>query len=159
MFFLCLVGQVLVYYNYLNIGWLMDYDNFGKYILCYFDEVNGLFYLFGYGFSYIEFSFLFLCLFSEWLVCGVILEVWVMFSNSGKCVGVMVVQFYLQDLVVSFSCLVKELCGFCKVMLEFGELWEIVFCFGEVDLKFYDSQFRYMVELGEFKVFVGLDLV
>lgn len=155
--FLCLVGQILSYYNYLCVGCFYIEGKLGNYILQYFDELNGLLYLFGYGLSYIEFKFFEVCLLQLIMMVDGKVQVSVMVKNMGCCVGVMVVQLYICDVVVLVVCLVKELKDFCKVMLQLGEEKEVQF---SIDCKvffFYNVKLEYVVELGEFQVQIGLD--
>jgi beta-glucosidase len=50
---------------------------------------------------------------------------------------------------------VKELKGFQKISLKKGESKEVVFTISVDDLKFYNSDLKYIYEPGDFKVFVG----
>lgn len=138
MFFLCFVGQILVYYSYLNIGCLYNVDKLNKYILCYFDEVNGVFYLFGYGLSYIIFIVFDVKFFVLIMKCDGKVMVSVQVMNIGKCEGVMVVQMYLQDVMVFMSCFVKQLKGFEKIILKLGEIQIVSFLIDIEVLKFWN---------------------
>jgi beta-glucosidase len=50
---------------------------------------------------------------------------------------------------------VKELKGFQKIFLKKGETRTVEFTLTEKDLKFYNSDLKFVSEPGDFKVFVG----
>ena len=50
---------------------------------------------------------------------------------------------------------VKELKGFQKVDLKAGESKTVSFTISVNDLKFYNSDLKYVAEPGDFKVFIG----
>ena len=83
------------------------------------------------------------------------LKVSVDVTNSGNYDGAEVVQLYTQDLVGSVTRPVKELKGFQKVFLKKGETRSVEFTLAEKDLRFYNSDLKFVSELGDFKVFVG----
>jgi beta-glucosidase len=50
---------------------------------------------------------------------------------------------------------VKELKGFQQIVLEPGETKKVTFPISVDDLKFYNSDLKYVYERGAFKVFIG----
>jgi beta-glucosidase len=78
-----------------------------------------------------------------------------MVTNKGDVAGEETVQLYIRDMVGSVTRPVKELKGFKKVMLKAYEAVKVDFTITENDLKFYNSELKYMAEPGEFKVFIG----
>lgn len=75
--------------------------------------------------------------------------------NTGNYDGAEVVQLYVQDVVGSISRPVKELKGFQKIDLKKGESRTVTFTIKPEDLKFYNNELEYVLEPGEFKVYVG----
>jgi beta-glucosidase len=76
-------------------------------------------------------------------------------SNTGNYDGEETVQLYIRDMVASIARPVKELKNFQKVFVKKGESKEIVFSITTDDLKFYNTDLKYVYEPGDFKVFVG----
>ena len=58
-------------------------------------------------------------------------------------------------MVGSISMPVKELKGFQQITLEPGETKKVTFPISVNDLKFYNSDLKYVYEPGAFKVFIG----
>lgn len=76
-------------------------------------------------------------------------------TNTGQREGKEVVQLYIRDMVGSITRPVKELKGFQKILLKPGESKEVVFTITVNDLKFYNSELKFVAEPGDFKVFIG----
>jgi len=76
-------------------------------------------------------------------------------TNTGNRAGQEVVQLYIRDLVGSVTRPVKELKGFKKIFLNPGETKTVTFNLSQDNLKFYNRQMNFVVEPGEFKVWVG----
>ncbi len=150
------VGQVPVYYNHKNTGRpLPDGKWFSKFLSNYLDVSNEPLYPFGYGLSYTKFDYKNLKLSSKELSSSGEIKVSVDVTNSGNYDGAEVVQLYIRDLVGSITRPVKELKGFQKVFLKKGETRTIEFALTEKDLRFYNSDLKFVSEPGDFKVFVG----
>ena len=66
-------------------------------------------------------------------------------------------QLYIRDLAGSCVRPVRELKAFRKIMLKPGEEKEISFQVPVKDMGFYNRSCQYIVEPGEFRVFVGPD--
>lgn len=151
------VGQVPIYYSHKNTGRPLanKEGKFEKFRSNYLDERNEPLYPFGYGLSYTNFKYENLKVSTAKLKQGEKMQVSVQLSNTGKYDGSEVVQLYIRDLVGSVTRPVKELKGFQKVNLKKGEAKNIVFDISVDDLKFYDSDLKYVAEAGAFEVFVG----
>ena len=152
------VGQLPLYYNYLNSGHPdPDSSVFNRYSSNYIDESNEPLYPFGYGLSYTNFTYGDMRLSSDTISEGGELTVSVTVANSGEYDGYEIVQMYLHDVYADVSRPVKELKGFERVFLRKGESREIEFVITENDLKFYNSELNHVYEPGEFEVMVGPD--
>jgi beta-glucosidase len=75
--------------------------------------------------------------------------------NNGSRDGHEVVQLYIRDLFGSVTRPVKELKGFEKVLLKAGETKTVTFKLTNAELGFYGQGAKYVVESGDFKIFVG----
>ena len=76
-------------------------------------------------------------------------------TNTGTAIGKEVVQLYTRQMVGSITRPVKELKGFKKIELNAGESKKISFTITENDLRFYNSDLKYVAEPGAFKLFIG----
>ncbi|SDE06490.1 beta-glucosidase BglX [Pedobacter soli] len=150
------VGQVPLYYAHKNTGRpLADGKWFEKFRSNYLDVSNDPLYPFGFGLSYTTFNYSDIKLSSNTLTKGKSITASVTLTNTGKYDGQEVVQLYIRDLVGSITRPVKELKGFQKVSLKAGESKNITFTLTENDLKFYNSDLKFVAEPGDFKVFIG----
>lgn len=146
-------GQIPIYYNAKNTGRPLDENQ--KYTSKYLDVPNSPLYPFGYGLSYTSFSYSDLKLNKTSITSKENLNVTVTVSNTGNYDGVETVQLYIRDMVGSITRPVKELKGFKKLELKKGESKEVSFTIGVNDLKFYNSDLKFVAEAGKFKLFVG----
>jgi beta-glucosidase len=128
---------------------------FQKFRSNYLDVSNDPLFPFGFGLSYTTFNYKNLKLNNSTLTADGILTVSVQVTNSGNYDGAEVVQLYLRDVVGSVTRPVKELKGFQKIFLKKGETRTVEFALGEKDLRFYNSDLKWVSEPGDFKVFVG----
>jgi beta-glucosidase len=150
------VGQVPLYYAHKNTGRpLAEGKWFEKFRSNYLDVSNDPLYPFGFGLSYTTFNYSDVKLSANTLTKGKSITASVTLSNTGKYDGKEVVQLYIRDLVGSITRPVKELKGFQKVSLKAGESKTISFNISENDLKFYNSDLKFVAEPGEFQVFIG----
>jgi beta-glucosidase len=149
------VGQIPIYYNHKNTGRPYDGEGWPKFKSNYLDVSNDPLYPFGYGLSYSQFSYGDLALSGQSISPGGKLEARITVTNSGNYDGEETVQLYIRDMVGSIARPVKELKRFQKVLLKEGESKEIVFTITPNDLKFYNTDLKYIYEPGEFKIFVG----
>lgn len=149
------VGQIPVYHSMLNTGRPYNHEEFSKFKSNYLDIPNEPLYPFGFGLSYSAFGYSDLKLSAAKLKAGEKITATVTVTNSGSRAGAEVVQLYIRDEVGSISRPVKELKGFQKVSLNAGESKTVTFTISVDDLKFYNSDLRFVAEPGGFKVFVG----
>ena len=147
------VGQIPIFYNHRNTGRPFEAEN--KYTSKYLDIPNTPLYPFGYGLSYTNFRLQNLRLSAKQIRPDGSLNVMVDVENTGKKTGDEVVQLYLRDLVASISPAVRELKGFQRITLKSGEKKTVTFTLKPEHLGFYNAQMKFVVEPGDFKVYVG----
>lgn len=147
------VGQIPIYYNMMSTGRPFKAEE--KYTSKYLDVPNTPLYPFGYGLSYTNFELSNLRLSSKQIAPNGSLTVSADVQNTGSRDGTEVVQLYIRDLVGSFTRPVKELKGFERVALRAGERQTVTFTLKPEHLGFYNAQKRFVVEPGDFKVWVG----
>jgi beta-glucosidase len=148
------VGQVPIYYNRKNTG-RPSRDDSPKFQSNYLDSPNTPLFPFGYGLSYTTFSYGALTLDKNTISGNGSIKASITVSNTGKYAGEEVVQLYLRDMVGSITRPLKELKGFEKISLKAGESKVVTFTISVNDLKFYNSDLKFVAEPGDFKVFVG----
>ena len=150
------MGQIPLYYSHKNTGRpLAEGKWFEKFRSNYLDVTNDPLYPFGYGLSYTTFSYSDITLSNPELQRGGNITATVTVTNTGHRTGKEVVQLYIRDLVGSVTRPVKELKGFRKISLEPGESKEISFHLTEEDLKFYNTDLKFVAEPGAFNIFIG----
>lgn len=147
------VGQVPIYYNYMNTGRPPEAEN--RYTSKYLDVPWTPLFPFGYGLSYTKFKLSNLQLSAPRIDANGKLTASVDVENVGGRAGDEVVQLYLRDPVASMSRPVKELKGFQRVTLQSGEKRRVEFVLGPEHLGFWNRELRYVVEPGEFRVMAG----
>jgi beta-glucosidase len=148
-------GQIPVYYNHKNTGRPYNNEDFAKFKSDYLDVSNDPLYPFGYGLSYTKFTYGDIQLSQPVLKPGEKITASIMVQNTGQYDGEEVVQLYIRDMVGSVTRPVKELKGFQKIFLKAGESKIVSFEISTDDLRFYNSQLKYVYEPGDFKVFIG----
>ena len=150
------VGQVPIYYNHKNTGRpLPEGKWFQKFRSNYLDVSNDPLYPFGYGLSYTTFSYGDVTLSKNQMQPTGKITASVTVTNTGTREGKEVVQLYIRDMVGSVARPVKELKGFQKISLQPGESKTVSFTISVNDLKFYNSDLKFVAEPGDFKVFIG----
>ena len=148
------VGQVPIYYNYKNTGRPLMPTPSTVFWSHYQDVENTPLYPFGYGLSYTTFEYSDL---QAQVVSDNEVNVSVTLKNTGKFTGKEVVQLYIKDHYASVTRPVRELKGFELVSLEANESKKIEFTLSEKELGFYDNEGNFIVEPGDFSIFVGGD--
>ena len=150
------VGQVPLYYSHKNTGRpLADEKWFFRFRSNYLDVSNEPLYPFGFGLSYTTFDYSNFKLSSTTIKPGQKLTAFVTITNTGKIAGEEIVQLYTRDMVGTSTRPVKELKGFQKIKLAPGESKIVTFSIGEEDLKFFNSDLKFVAEAGDFKAFIG----
>ncbi len=144
------VGQVPIYYNHYSTGRPdLEPNVFWSH---YSDEKNEPLFPFGYGLSYTTFDYSDLEIDTSH---GENIEVTVTVTNTGKRYGEEVVQLYIHDKVASVTRPVKELKGFEKISLAPNNSKKVIFTLTNKELGFYNNDYEFVVEPGEFDVMVG----
>jgi len=147
------VGQVPIYYNYKSTGRNEKQDH--VFWSHYIDVAKTPLYAFGHGLSYTSFEYSEFKINKTLFNIGEDIQVAVKVKNTGKIKGKEVVQLYIRDLFGSITRPVKELKGFKLLELGAGETKTVHFTLNKKTLGFYNNDGDYIVEPGDFKVFVG----
>ncbi len=150
------VGQVPLYYNHKNTGRPLGEGKwFEKFKSNFIDVSNDPVYPFGYGLSYTSFIYSDIKLSNTVIYASKNITATIQVTNTSKIDGKEVVQLYTRDLVGSITRPVKELKGFNKIELKAGETKTVTFTISVNDLKFYNSDLKFVAEPGDFKIFIG----
>jgi len=147
------VGQEPVYYNHFNTGRPPSPSN--RFTSRYIDAPFAPLFPFGFGLSYTKFFYGDLQLSSKTMSRSGEITISATVQNTGSVTGDEVVQLYVRDLVASVSRPVRELKGFRRITLAPGEKHRVEFTLTAEQLRFYDQRMQYVVEPGEFKVWIG----
>ena len=147
------VGQVPIYYAHKNTGRPPRQKE--RYTSKYIDMPWTPQFPFGYGLTYTQFKYDNLRLSSNTIGPAGLLKATADVSNTGDVAGVEVVQMYVRDLVASQTRPVKQLRGFKRVTIEPGKTVTVEFELFAKDLGFYNSDQKYIVEPGAFKLWIG----
>lgn len=156
-------GQIPIYYNcppaarHIN-GYYSDREA----RMAYHDGLSSPLYPFGYGLSYTTFDYgTPACdnneIALDELKQGATFKISVEVTNSGNYDGKEVVQLYIRDKVASRVRPMRELKDYKKILIRQGETAKVEFELGYKELGFYFETGEYVVEPGEFTVFVGTD--
>jgi len=149
------IGQIPLYYNHKNTGRPLPAKEFEKFKSDYLDVTNDPLFAFGYGLSYTTFSYSEVQLNKTKITPSDKIDVKITVTNTGNFDGEEVVQLYIRDDVGSISRPVKELKGFQKLFIKKGESKDVHFTIDVNDLRFYNSDLKYVYEPGTFTLFVG----
>ncbi|SPN99726.1 related to beta-glucosidase [Cephalotrichum gorgonifer] len=155
------VGTLPIYYNHLNSARMWpspgrEYENgtlvFGSnYVL----ENPTALYEFGYGLSYSDFEFSDISVSHSEVSASDKVTVSVTVENKSKRDGAEVVQLYVKDMIASVDIARYELKGFEKVTVKAGKSKKVEIELDVAEWGLYDRKMQYVVEPGEFTVFVG----
>jgi beta-glucosidase len=152
-------GQIPVYHAHKNTGRPASGEGtvqFNKpHWSVYIDEENTPLFPFGYGLSYTTFEYRDLRVKTPKISIDGRLVVSVVIENTGDWPGDEIVQLYVRDLVGSVTRPVKELKGFTRISLGPGEAKRVGFEVPVQHLGFHGQAMEYVVEPGDFKVWVG----
>ena len=143
------IGQIPVYYNYMNTGRPVgeNQQKFHKYRSNYYDELNDPLYHFGYGLTYSHIEYTGLSMVGD--------TVRVIIKNTGAREATEVVQLYIHDVFASIVRPIKELKAFKRVTLAAGESQIVEFPLTPDMLSFRDNQGNKVIEPGDFEIMVG----
>ena len=146
------IGQVPMFYNMLSTGRGVKTDVFWSH---YTDAPNTALFPFGHGLSYTTFEYKNLKLNKTNYAKGDPIKVTVDITNTGSRDGKEVAQLYLHDIAASIAQPMKKLRGFQMVELRKGETKTVEFTLTDAELGFFNNDGQYLVESGDFTVFVG----
>jgi len=149
------VGQIPIYHSMKNTGRPAPTHQFEKFKSNYLDSEISPLFPFGYGLSYTSFEYSEIAVDKNNLKQGESINVSATVKNTGNYDGEEVVQLYLKDEVRSITPPVKELKGFQKIFLKKGASKTVTITLSADNLKFYNSELKFVAEPGKFKVFVG----
>ncbi|MEJ0083414.1 MAG: fibronectin type III-like domain-contianing protein [Puia sp.] len=116
---------------------------------------NDPLYPFGYGLSYTKFNYSPISLSMPTISPAQPVTIKLTVTNSGNFDGEETVQLYIRDMVATVTQPVKELKKFQKVYLKKGESKEISFSLTTEDLKYVNSDLKWVYDPGAFKIFAG----
>jgi len=148
-------GQIPIYYNAKNTGRPYAGDGNSKFKSDYLDISNDPLYPFGYGLSYTQFTYGPITLSTPEIAAGRPVTVRLTVTNTGNYDGEETAQLYIRDMVATVTQPVKELKKFQKVWLNKGESKEVTFTLTTDDLKYVNSDLKWVYDPGAFKIFVG----
>ncbi len=153
-------GHIPLYYNVTSSGRKVDCYYGENPANCYTDSVATPAFPFGFGLSYTEFLYSDLKtdkneISLESLKKGEKFNISVVVKNIGEYDGKETVQLYIRDKVASIMRPLRELKAFQKSLIKKGEELSFNFELGYEKLGFYTSDGDYIVEKGEFEVYVG----
>ncbi len=149
------VGQIPIYYNVKNV--CRPFVEEDRFTSRYLDLPNTPLLPFGHGMSYTMFKYSNLKIENAQAKIPGVIKISADITNTGKCAGVETAQLYVADLVASVVRPVKELKGFQRVHLDAGQTKTVMFELPTDDLRFWDINMKYVVEPGEFKIWIGTD--
>lgn len=146
------VGQMPLSYRRFSTG--RPYNG-SDYCNGYIDVLPTPLFSFGYGLSYTEFSYGPVLLSGYTVSPGLPITAQCIIKNTGFFRGTETVQLYIRDCVALVVRPIKELKGFKRITLDPGEEFTVSFSITEEMLKFYNRDYEFKAEKGEFFVFIG----
>lgn len=154
------VGDLPVYYDYLRSGRTVSPGYIGGDGYIYFGHQYVLgnptpWFEFGFGLSYTTFDYTGLTLSQYNATAGDTIKVSVDVTNNGTVGGAEVVQLYVTDVLASVDVPNIKLQGFDKVYIPAGETQTVSIDLSVEQLGLWNRAMEYVVEPGEFNVFVG----
>ena len=110
---------------------------------------------FGYGLSYTNFRYEDIVVSKENIGFNEELTISASITNTGDKDGKELVQLYIQDVIGSITRPIRELKGFEHVSLKSGETKKVSFTISSKDLKFVNSNMRFIAEKGKFNAWIA----
>jgi beta-glucosidase len=150
-------GQIPIYYNHKMNGKGFDeyYDIDSR--PHYYDISGKPLYPFGFGLSYTEFEYDQIEVDQTEINPDETVKVSARVTNTGEYAGEETVQCYLRDCVAAVTRPLRELKAFQKLYLEPGQSRIVEFILGKEELSYYNRSGEFVLEPGEFKVWIGGD--
>ncbi len=139
-------GQIPVHYNHKSTG---------KRHPRYHDMSVEPLFPFGFGLSYTTIAYSDLAIRSAQGKSKLPVIITAVVTNTGDRSGEEIAQCYLQDCVSSLTRPERELKGFVRISLQPGESRTVEFRLGENELSYYGRNGTWILEPGEFKVWIG----
>ena len=154
------VGDLPIYYDYLNSGRTTSPGFVGADGYLYFGHqyVFGTpqpWFEFGYGLSYTNFTYSNVTLSATNVSASGQITAAVQVTNSGGRDGAEVVQLYVKDVLASVDVPNIQLKGFEKVMIPAGQSTTVSIPLNVSDVGLWNRQMQYVVEPGQFIVYMG----
>ena len=149
------VGQIPIYYDYLNTGRPKEEGIYNEFVSYYIDEKNSPYYPFGFGLSYSSFIYKDLKLSQHHMYLNDKINVTIIIKNDSLVPGYEIIQLYIKDHKGLISRPVKELKQFKKVYFNAHEEKQISFEITLKDLTYINSNNQETYEKGKFSVMVG----
>lgn len=146
------VGQVPIHYNHKNTGRPPAKEKFTS---KYLDLPSTPLFPFGHGLSYTQFEYRNLNINVQKDNFLTVISASAEVENVGARAGDEIVQLYIRDLAASLARPVKELKGFQRISLQPGEKKTVQFQVKAEALGFYNWNLEYVVEPGEFQLWLG----
>lgn len=146
------VGQVPIHYNHKNTGRPPANEKFTS---KYLDLPSTPLFPFGHGLSYTQFEYRNLNINVQKDNFSTMISASAEIENVGARAGDEIVQLYTRDLAASLARPVKELKGFQRISLQPGEKKTVQFQVKAEALGFYNWNLEYVVEPGEFQLWIG----
>lgn len=147
------VGQVPIYYNFKNTG--RPPVEGQRYTSKYIDMPWTPQFVFGHGLTYTKFEYGAPRLSKATINPDGTVEVTARIMNIGSRPGTETAQLYIRDKVASRTRPVRDLRGFEQVTLKPGESTDVTFTLGPKHLGLYNREMEFVVEPGEFEIWVG----
>ena len=154
------IGNLPIYYDYLNSGRITDPGYVGSDGMLYFGHqyVFGTpqpWFEFGYGLSYTTFDYSHVKLSASNVSASDSITATVDVKNTGKRDGADVVQVYVKDILATVDVPNIQLKGFEKVFIPAGQTATVSIPLNVSDCGLWNRKMQYVVEPGEFVVYVG----
>ncbi|MDO9630148.1 MAG: glycoside hydrolase family 3 N-terminal domain-containing protein [Acholeplasmataceae bacterium] len=149
------VGQIPIYYNYLNTGRPKVEGDRNEYVSYYLDELNTPLFPFGYGLSYSKFRYDNLVLSKNEMYFNEEITVSVDVHNESEIGGFETIELYIRDYVASISRPVKELKGFQKIWFAPHQRRTVEFKIKKDSLSYLNAEGLEILEPGRFSIMVG----
>ena len=151
-------GQIPIYYAKKKLGRPYDKENTAwRFQAKYEDGENEPAYVFGYGLSYSQFTYINLRIDKEILSKNEQFKVCVDVENTSDCDGTEIVQLYINDVVSEVIRPMKELKAFKRVKIKTKERVTVEFTLSGKELSYYHNNGDFKADEGQFEIFVGKD--
>ena len=138
-------GQLPLRYNHKPTGRGDDY----------LDRTGQPLFPFGFGLSYTTFEYSDLAIQPATLGTSGSATISFVVKNTGRVAGDEVTQLYIRDVLASVARPLTQLAGFQRVRLAPGELKTVSIALSNESLRMLDSDMRWVVEPGVFRIMVG----